>query len=114
MVVDLTRSRACGPGGPSASLSSSLGPIVCGIDSAPGAADAGPVAGVLAAALGSSLVLAPMADESRSLPHGGRQVKDSQTASGDPTATLVEICRQRDAQLLVVPPRFGEAWEPPS
>lgn len=107
------------------------GPIVCGIDSSPGAGGAARVAAALARELDCGLVLAYVAGESSTFPYGGRPLwkrsrrraaarerleqmasmlaglEPSVTVSfGEPAQSLVSICDERDADLLVVAPRL--------
>jgi nucleotide-binding universal stress UspA family protein len=107
------------------------GPIVCGIDSSPGAGGAARVAAALARELDCRLVLAHVAGESSTFPHGERPLwkrprrqaaareRLEQMASmladlepsvavsfGEPAQRLVTVCDERDAELLVVPPRL--------
>jgi nucleotide-binding universal stress UspA family protein len=107
------------------------GPIVCGIDSSPGAGGAARVAAALARELDCGLVLAYVAGESSTFPHADRPLwkrsrrraaarerlkqmasmlaglEPSVTVSfGEPAQGLVSICDERDADLLVVAPRL--------
>jgi nucleotide-binding universal stress UspA family protein len=107
------------------------GPIVCGIDSSPGAGGAARVAAALARELDCRLVLAHVAGESSTFLPGDRRLwkrprrqaavreRLAQMASmvadlepsvavsfGEPAQRLVTVCDEQDAELLVVPPRL--------